>query len=237
MRSRFAFKPGGRPLVLPSNHPAVAQGRPIFPTRVFSARNLNRILIPAESNPKIGGRWEKGWPGTRIFTLSLPERTTCPRSCLQWQSCYGNHQRWTVRVRADEHLMPRLEAELAMLSGRFEKFSVRLHNLGDFYSTRYARFWIEQTRVIDGLHLFGFTARPRDSKIGKVIEDASREWDRVRIRFSGSPGERSATVAENAARGRHGDGITCPAQTGDSPKCESCGLCLTTRDPIVFRLH
>ena len=99
MKSRYQFEPGGKARILRADHPAVREGRTLMRSRVFSARHLDRILIGGEMNAKIGGLWEKGWPGTRIFTLSLEERATCPRACPQWRSCYGNHQRFTIRVR------------------------------------------------------------------------------------------------------------------------------------------
>jgi hypothetical protein len=238
MRSRFEFNPHGRVRKpLSPDHPAVTAGESLYPTRVYPASALDRILVPGESNPKIGGQWQRGWNGIRIFTLSLPERTTCPRTCVQWQNCYGNNQRWTVRVKPDQELIPRLDTELDLLATRFERLSVRLHNLGDFFSVEYAEFWIEQVRTRPGLHCFGFTARPRASRIGRVIEEASRGWDRFRIRFSGDPGERSAMVMDDPPPGQHDAGITCWAQTGEARKCESCGLCLTTRQPIVFKRH
>jgi hypothetical protein len=212
----------------------------LFPSRVYSARALDRILIPGEHNSKIGGFWEQGWPDTRIFTLSLAERSTCPRSCPQWRSCYGNHQQFTIRVKADEYLIPRLESEIAILASRFEKFSVRLHQLGDFFSPAYARFWVDQVHRLPGLHCFGFTARAKSSRIGAILDSASLEWDRFKIGFSNEIGERYTKVMKDPPRGLHRDGsgsITCPAETGDTPKCESCGLCLTTRQPIVFKLH
>jgi hypothetical protein len=235
MKSRYQFEPGGKARILRADHPAVREGRTLMRSRVFSARHLDRILIGGEMNAKIGGLWEKGWPGTRIFTLSLEERATCPRACPQWRSCYGNHQRFTIRVRADRYLIPRLEAEIPVLASRFEKFSIRLHQLGDFYSTDYVQFWLDQVRRWRGLHCFGFTARSRSSEIGKLIEQAG--WDRFRIRFSNDPGPRATSVMVGPPK-EHPDGaINCRAQTGESKKCEDCGICLTTPKRIIFALH
>jgi hypothetical protein len=236
MRSRYQFEPGGKARILRADHPAVVEGRTLMRSRVRSARHLDRILIPGEMNAKIGGMWERGpWPGTRIFTLSLEERATCPRECRQWRSCYGNHQRFTIRVRNDRYLIPRLEAEIPILAARFERFSVRLHQLGDFYSVLYTRFWLDQVQRWPGLHCFGFTARPRGSEIGKLIEQAG--WDRFRIRFSNDPGLRSTSVMEEPPE-KHPDGaINCLAQTGEAKKCEDCGVCLTTSKRVVFALH
>lgn len=237
MKSRFEFKPGGSPLVLPVGHAALTESRTLFPSRVRSAREVSRVLIPGEFNSKIGGQWEKWWPGVRIYTLSLEERATCPRSCPQWASCYGNRQRFTIRVQADDDLIPRLAAELPVLLWRHGRVSIRLHQLGDFHSVAYARFWVDQVERLPGLHLFGFTARPRTSPIGRLIDQASREWDRVRIRFSNDNGPRSARAEDKPERGTHSGWTTCPAITGDARKCESCGLCLALQSQITFGLH
>ena len=238
MRSRFEFKPGGKPKVLAFTHPAVIEGRTNFPSRVMSARDLPRVLIPGEMNSKIGGLWEKGWPGGRIFSLSLEERKTCPRTCQQWATCYMNHQRFTIRVKADEYLIPKLQSEIAIHASRFEKFSIRLHQSGDFFSAAYAQFWLDQVKRWPGLHCFGFTARQRSTPIGRILEGASADWDRFKVRFSGETGERTAAVMIDPPRGKHDDGsVTCPAESGDTPKCETCGLCLTTPARIVFKLH
>jgi hypothetical protein len=241
VRTRFKIKHGGAPMTLAADHQAVARGEPLFPSQVYSARDLDHLLMEGANNRKLGSHWAKGpWRGTLIYSLSLPERSTCPRSCPVWDSCMGNTQPYTVRVKGDRYLIPKIRREVENLASFGVPFSVRLHALGDFFSTTYVEAWISLVHRFQNLHVFGFTAHGRTTHIGRLIERESRNWDRFRVRFSGSAGERSSTVKADPPAGRQVDGITCPVEVprGKSvPNCGSCGLCLTSRDPIVFRLH
>jgi hypothetical protein len=58
MKSRYQFEPGGKARILRADHPAVIEGRTLMPSRVHSARRLDRILIPGEMNAKVGGMAE-----------------------------------------------------------------------------------------------------------------------------------------------------------------------------------
>jgi hypothetical protein len=174
-----------------------------------------------------------------IYSMSLEERRTCPRTCAVWQECYGNAMAKAVRWEVDAQLYERLELQLEQLSMSFPRgFAVRLHTLGDFQDLQYLEFWLAALRRHPALHAFGFTAHTRNSPIGGAIEVESAKWDRFRIRFSNDIGPRGAVVAETPPRGRRPQGITCPADS-DHPEnsCGSCGLCLTTTMPIVFKRH
>ena len=224
------------PLILDPTHPAVTAGVPLFPSEVYSARDVDRCLIPAENNSKIGSHWTKVWRDAPIYTLTLAERVTCPRTCSQWASCMGNHMPRAWRIAYDDLLLPRLEEEIWNLAAMHNAFAVRLHTLGDFVDPAYTRFWLEQVRKTPELRCFGFTANPREDEIGQLIEGAG--WDRFRIRFSNQTGPRSSRVMIDAPRGRHPDGaVTCPVESGDADTCGACGLCLleavnTIVDPI-----
>ena len=79
--------PEGRGLTLPAYHHAVRGGRTLFPTRVYEAGEVARVLKDGHQSRKIGkviakGR-RRGWP---IYTLTLEERATCPRRCAEWQT-------------------------------------------------------------------------------------------------------------------------------------------------------
>lgn len=242
VRSRFKNKHAGRPLPLNDDHRAVLDGTTMFPSRTRSAREVEHILIKGENNRKIGSHWAKGpWRGAAIYSLTLVERETCPRTCPVWASCMGNHEHWPMRIRPDRWLIPILREEVAFLTSYGLPISVRLHGLGDFYSTEYAKCWIDLAEQHSNLTLFGFTAHPRTSQIGSLIEQANRTWDRVRIRFSGSSGPRSSTVMIDPLAGRSGNSITCPAELARgklASNCGSCGLCLTAQaQQIVFKLH
>src|ERR1700730_4648516 len=119
-------------LELAADHPAVVEGRTIFPSRVFDPADVGRVLVPGESSRKIGGYISKGaWKGSRIFTLSLEERASCPRSCTHWRTCYLNHMHFTKRLRHGPALVARIEQELIELTERHpEGVVIRAHISG-----------------------------------------------------------------------------------------------------------
>jgi hypothetical protein len=80
----------GKPLILRPTHEAVIEDRPLFKAQVLDASEVDRVLIPADNNCKLGSHWSKGpWIGAPIFTLTLAERSTCPRTCLVRDACMG----------------------------------------------------------------------------------------------------------------------------------------------------
>jgi hypothetical protein len=57
----------------------------MFPSRVFDPDEVQRVLKDGHQSRKIGKFVTKGkMRGFPIFTLTLEERATCPRSCLAW---------------------------------------------------------------------------------------------------------------------------------------------------------
>ncbi len=93
------------------------------------------------------------------------------------------------RFTVDAALYAKLTIEIGNLASAFPKgIAVRLHALGDFANLTYARFWLDAVRAVGRLHLFGFTAHDRTSEIGATLEEASQNWDRLRMRFSGGEG-------------------------------------------------
>jgi hypothetical protein len=228
------------PLVLAPSHRAMIHDEPLFPNMVRSASNVDRVLKRGGHSRKLGSHFSKGeWRGLPIYSLSLPERLTCPASCRVRDRCYGNRMQVAPRFTVDRDLYRALRVELTNLASMFPGgFAIRLHALGDFASRTYLNFWIGQLRRLPQVHLFGFTAHTRDSEIGALIERESRRWDRFRIRFSHARGQRSATTMLDPPWGRHAAGITCPADSDHSEhSCGSCGVCVTSKTRIVFRLH
>jgi hypothetical protein len=53
------------------------------------------------------------YKGFFIFTLTLEERATCPRTCLEWKTCYGNSMNWARRIKHGRAFEERLWEELA----------------------------------------------------------------------------------------------------------------------------
>lgn len=143
--SRFPhYKPRpGEVVPLPSDHPAVVEGRTLFPKSVVAAEDSPRLLVSGHNNPKLGKQVLKGpragWP---IYQLTLEERATCPSSCFNWARCYGNGMHMARRHRAGRDLELKLMEDLADLGvDHPQGFIVRLHTLGDFYSVGYVKFW------------------------------------------------------------------------------------------------
>lgn len=209
-----------------ADHPALDEARTIFPSTVIPSAQAPRLLVSGVNQAKIGGRVQKGpWAGLPIYCLTLEERATCPRSCAQWATCYGNAMPLARRHAADRDLMPRLAREVAEVVPA----AIRLHVLGDFFSVEYAAFWHGLLRRHRGLHLFGFTAWPCTSPIGAAIESMNIDrWQQCAIRFSvpldAAPAPMQASVAW-AGEALPPDAIACPAQTGATAACATCGLC------------
>ena len=189
---RYQHAGKGQPVVISSLHPAHRTGRTIFPSRVFDPSEVPRLLKDGHQARKIGKFVVKGarrgWP---IFTLTLEERATCPRSCKAWSFCFGNHMQGAERIVAGAELEGVLWEELAALQRRHARgFLIRLHILGDFYSLGYVRLWQRALAAFPALHVFGFTARDPDADpIGVLLwRMANADWARFAIRFSGRAG-------------------------------------------------
>lgn len=228
--SRWALQP---------DHPAATEGRSLFPKNVKYAGEVGRLLKSGEHSRKLGSHIAKGaLRGLPIYQLTLHERSTCPRSCRQWLSCYGNRMQWprVARIEPDDDLLPKLAHEIAALRAKHERFMVRLHLLGDFYSVAYVNFWQAALAFNRGLHVFGYTAH-RSGKIATAIARMNR-GARCWIRTSdGDPGEFRAIVVENETHARALDAIVCPAQTGRTDCCGTCALCWATPKTIAFLRH
>lgn len=227
--------PAGKPMTLSSGHPAVVEGRTLFPTRRIASALLDRVLKSGEHNRKIGGSVTKGaLRGAQVFTLTLEERATCPRICEHWMTCYGNAMPWPRRIQADGDLTILLSAELRKLVAKHGRILVRLHVLGDFFSTAYVAFWHAMLVALPGLHIYGYTAR-RDSAIAREIERMN-EHPRCWVRFSGGPPGTFRAITIDRVEDA-GDAIVCPVQTNRSTSCGDCALCWSTPKAIAFLRH
>lgn len=247
LRRRFtAFEP--RPELvrgIPDHHPAAVDGRSLFQKSVVSAQEAPRLLVSGEQQRKIGSRIMKGrWKGKPIYCLTLEERATCPRFCAHWATCYGNSMHWARRHQHGPELEYRLWQELkAKQSAHPAGFVVRVHVLGDFYDLAYASLWTRWLQEFPALHLMGFTAQNRWGLVGRLIDDMNLQYpDRVSIRFSTptpdtTTGGWATTIWRKPEAPAVPEGIVCPAQTGRTDCCATCGLCWATEKTIVFIAH
>jgi hypothetical protein len=237
--ARFASTPSVEPVSrsnagLDPRHPALREGRTIYRSRVFDAAVRDRVLISGINNSKIGVRVTKGpWAKMPIFTLSLEERATCPRSCAVYSECYGNGMPMAVRFKHTPSLIQKLDAELRHWAATYPKgFVVRLHVLGDFPDLAYFDRWQTWSDEIAPLHVWGYTAHPRDSEIGNAIRTLNDlRSDRWAIRFSVAPEaphapmQAAAIWTKPATFDRDDDAIVCPQELGRTRTCGTCGLC------------
>ena len=116
VRDRRRFKAG--PIANGSyakTAPADATGT-IYPTRVSPVLEGEAVLKDGAHSSKIGGDVLVGrLRGAKIFTLTLEERATCPRSCRHWVGCYGNAMQAARRWQHGPELIDRLANEVAAL--------------------------------------------------------------------------------------------------------------------------
>ena len=236
-RRHPSIHPTGRGVTISVLHPAHRTGRSIFPSRVYDPDEVARVLKDGHQSRKIGKIVEKGkLRGAPIFTLTLEERATCPRSCAAWSFCYGNGMQAAERIVAGAPLEQALWNELAALSASYPAgFVIRLHVLGDFYSLDYVDLWRRALGAFPAMTVFGFTARLPGTPIGDALwELAGNDWRRFAMRFSGMGGELWASQIGAAADPM---AIPCPAQTGATDCCATCALCWSTNRSISFARH
>lgn len=228
---------GGRAITLKPTDNAARYAHTTFPSRVTQPDH--NILKSGDNQRKLGKTVRKGrWKGMPIFSLTLEERQTCPRSCALWLGCYGNGMGHAKRYSHGPELERQLAVELAFLQQRHPAgFVVRLHILGDFYSQRYVNFWRDAIAIHPALRVFGYTARQLSDPIGQLIADLrEREWWRFAVRTSGAANGPRTLVVEDSGSA-NGGAIMCPAQTGKTANCASCALCWQTDRPIAFLRH
>lgn len=238
LRRHDSIAPGGHGVTLTRLDPAHRYARSIFPSRVYDPDEVNRVLKDGFQSRKIGktvtkGK-RKGWP---IFTLTLEERATCPRTCEAWSYCYGNNMQAAERITPGEALETAIWSELELLQSEHPRgFLLRLHVLGDFYSLDYVNMWRQALIAFPSLHIFGFTARLPGTQIGDALAPLiDHQWERFSIRYSG--GDMSTKCSEIQGSRPDSQSIPCPAQTGATDCCATCSLCWASDVSISFGRH
>lgn len=213
-----------------------------YPKRVLQVAKMAGILVSGFLNVKIGRDVRKGkHRGYWIYTLSLEERASCPTSCAHWTDCYGNNMPFAKRVdHMDPEFLPALELEIERLVYKHRKTGVlvRLHALGDFYSTAYVLFWRRMLIKFPTLAIYGYTARMPETGIGReiLLLHVTLKW-RFMVRFSDGGGSCNSTVTIASEEDRPDNAFICPEQTGKTRCCATCGACWSTLKNVAFLLH
>jgi hypothetical protein len=229
---------------LKSNHPALSERRTIHVKYRQPVLPDSNVLKPATNNSKLGKGStviRKGhWRGMPMFVVTLQERATCPSDCMRWAECFGNGMAYAHRFEHGPELEDRIRAEVDALARMYPQgFVVRLHILGDFYSTDYVGMWFALLAKHAGLRIFGYTARhgadPIWSAIRRIRQTfADRFWVRQSRNGQPNPAEPELIYATEEDAG---SGITCPEQTGQTESCLTCGLCWSVKSNIKFVDH
>lgn len=230
-------------------------GRSVFYRRGIKAPDA-KPLVSGHSNVKIGRDVRKGklFRGYWIFTLTLEERATCPRTCFHWDTCYGNNMPFAKRI---DHSDPKAlyRAVYSQLWDEMQKLHkpghgrgaghkgragvlVRLHALGDFFSVEYVKFWDVMLCFFPDLAVFGYTAWKLDTEIGSEIARLKkRHGRRFAIRWSDGFGPVDCTVPITFEKDCPPTAFVCPEQTGKTAACATCGLCWNTDKNVAFLEH
>lgn len=209
---------------------------------VLDPATMPNVIGLGSNNRKLGDIVTKGrFKGYRIHTMTLEERATCPSSCTHWTDCYGNNMPFAKRV---DHTAPgflaRIERKIAdLLARRPQGVLLRLHVLGDFYSSDYVDFWREMLDRHPKLAIWGYTARNQFlDPIGVDIASVSGRFPgRFEIRESdgGWPGMSTVSIKHESECPL--DAFVCPEQTGKTKSCATCGACWSTTKNVAFLAH
>lgn len=208
----------------------------------------NNMLKPGANNKKLGSVVSvTKWKHCAIYSLTLEERATCPRTCEQWDNCYGNNMPFAHRFdHTDKDFLKLLEENVDDVCLKHpEGVLLRLHVLGDFFSVEYVKFWARMLGKHDNLHIFGYTHHdPEDSIIGFLIDAMNVLYEeQFAVRFSDSgktifsahvikPDQRARTMTE-----RPQSALICPEQDGKTSSCATCGLCWSAGNRSIFFLE
>jgi len=209
----------------------------IYQKNVHPPHHAQSILKKGSQNKKLGFKITTGkWTNKRLYSLTLEERATCPRSCHHWEDCYGNNMPFAHRFKHGTALVKKLELEITELMSKHKHgVVIRLHVLGDFYSHRYVKFWRKMLIRFPKLCIFGYTAR--DDNIGNDIKVLNERYaDQCVIRFSRNEkfdGKNRYAADEDMMI----NAFTCPEQTGKVKNCANCGLCWSVDKTVRFLTH
>jgi hypothetical protein len=136
----------------------------------------------------------------------------------------------------ENRLYDEVNAKCTMARTKGRKVLVRLHVLGDFYSSEYVYLWHRLLSINPNLNVWGYTHVTADDDYPtyKALHRMRIDFgDRWAVRWSDTGGYFSANSEELSY-----EGIVCPEQEGKTKACTTCSLCWDAPDKnIIFKTH
>ena len=228
-------------------HRAIVNKTSVYQKNIFDLSKMKlgtpnaypHKVLKNSKNKKLGPKVTKGkLSGLPIKTLTLVERESCSEDCLHYLDCYGNSMPFAYRFSSNLGLLSYLTRDLDYYDLKHVMgYLIRLHVLGDFFSSDYVKFWGEQLESRPKIHIYGYTHWHPETQIGDSILALRNKYpDRFKIRFSDYLGDNFTAQSESIWRSRN-DGIICPVQTEKVDSCGACSLCWSSNKPINFLTH
>ena len=224
----------------------------IYPKSVYTINSLEDYtqygfkLLKQSNNKKLGKVVKKGiYKKKPLYSLSLVEREMgCPKQCLHWQDCYGNNMPFAHRFKTDNDMIfcNILNTEVFNLLKKHKQgIHIRLHVLGDFFSSYYINWWLALLTCYENVSVYGYTAHNPHSVLGLEVKDVIKKigFNRFAVRFSNANVKLSANSVELIERKNVNlKSIPCPEQYGRVANCVSCALCwIKNVNQISFKTH
>lgn len=217
----------------------------IYQKSIKDVKDYPFDLLKKPTSKKLGAAGTKvlkgRLKGAQVFTLTLTERDTCPESCGHWEDCYGNNMPFAHRFKVGEDFEERLFTEIDLKAqkakAKGQKILVRLHVLGDFYSSGYVLKWVSKIVKHDNLFVWGYThvTQTDNRDTWQALQYAQNNFkDRWMVRWSDQPSIQFSANSEEITD----SGIVCPEQEGRTLSCTTCALCWESSDKqIIFKTH
>ena len=230
----------------------------IYPKSIYTINSLEDYtqygfkLLKQSNNKKLGKVVKKGiYKNKPLYSLSLVEREMgCRKHCLHWQDCYGINMPFAHRFKTDNDMIfcNILNTEIFNLLKKHKQgIHIRLHVLGDFFSSYYINWWLALLTCYENVSVYGYTAHTKHSVLGSKIENTIRKigFNRFAVRYSNSNVKLSANSVEFSKnkvvpinKNVSLKSIPCPEQINKVENCSSCALCWNKNvNQISFKTH
>lgn len=186
----------------------------------------------------------------KVYTWNLPAGKTCPGTteyCARY--CYARKRHFScenVQRAHEANLTASRRADFVtrMTGECTDKYIIRVHSSGDFYSPEYIDKWIEIARQCPGPIFFAYTRTWRIPRFLPTLEELSSipNFSLIASTDPSCLGEEIPTLFKKTSyfgpAGSNPGLENCLKQLEHGRGCPECGRCFdrTTRQ-IVFKRH